>query len=108
MGASQLRVYTGADYLERWRRFFAERMGFSSLPDCNREQAEQQDIISSPGQLRAYLNRFGISQRQLADELGLAKSLVSLRLSGRRGWTSDWQAKVARWFAQREGKVPEG
>ena len=37
LGGCVLRIYTEEDYLLRWRRVIAERMGFSSIPDRDQE-----------------------------------------------------------------------
>jgi hypothetical protein len=100
-----LRIYAPEDYLARWRRFFASKMGFSFIPERNREESVPDDPISSPQQLSLYLSRTGVTQSKLAEELGVSKSLVSHYLSGRRNWTTGWQEKLASWLAGRMERV---
>lgn len=96
-----LRVYTGADYLPRWRRVFADRLGFSVIPDRDQEQPTAHDGSGSPAQLLSYLGRTGVSSADLAVELGVSRSLLSQYLTGRKTWTGKWQERVATWMARR-------
>jgi hypothetical protein len=99
-----LRVYTGEDFLVRWRRLFAAGMGFSVIPDTNREQAvEEGSPTASREAFLAYLARKGVSPAELARALGVSRSLVSQHLSGKRAWTASWQERLASWVAREEG-----
>jgi hypothetical protein len=101
-----LRVYTTEDFLVRWRELFARKMGFSIIPDTNREQGVQPTVPTlSRLELQAYLNQKGMSADDLAQQLGVSKTLVSLHLSGNRDWTASWQNRVSQWFARMERKV---
>jgi hypothetical protein len=100
----QLRVYTGEDFLARWRRFFSAKMGFSFIPDTGREQiVEQVDPTASREAFLTYLNRKGVSPADLARQLRVSRSLVSLHLSRQRGWTVSWKKRVATWVARETG-----
>lgn len=81
-----LRIFAPADHLVRWRRWFAERLGFSfiaggdwSLPDgvalaeINRPTAET---------IRVRMKANRIKNKQLAEFLGWLPSRVSRQLSG--------------------------
>ncbi len=100
-----LRVYTGEDFLIRWRRWFASRMGFSVIPDTVREQTvEQGSPAASREAFLAYLSQKGVSPAELARRLGLSRSPVSRHLSGQRGWTKSWQKRIEKWVAGEEGE----
>lgn len=96
-----LRVYTKEDYLVRWRQFFAQRLGFSAIPGSLAVPVIQAGVIS-PEAVSCYLRKAGMSQNDLAQELGVSKSLVSHMLSGRRTWTAEWQGRLEGWMERRK------
>jgi hypothetical protein len=99
-----LRIYTRDDFLLRWRRFFAARMGFSVIPDRDREQpVEAEDSLTSRAGFLPYFRKEGVSQAELAVQMHVSRSLVSQHLSGHRQWTGGWQNRVAEWIAARTG-----
>jgi hypothetical protein len=99
-GRAWLRVYAEDDFLVRWRRLFAARMGFSVIPDTAQEEAAQpQSPIVSREAFQAYLSRKGVSPAELARQMGLSRSQVSRHLSGGRGWSASWTKRVTRWLA---------
>jgi len=97
-----LRFYTEEDYLLRWRKLIADRMGFATIPDRDQEQQRVADPASSPVQLTAYLRDAGITQKDLARELGVSRPLLSQYLNGKKTWTASWQARLNAWVAGRE------
>jgi hypothetical protein len=97
-----VRIYTEEDYLSRWRRRIAECMGFSVIPDRDQELPVVRSGAGSPAQLLAYLCDAGISQGQLARELGVSRSLLSQYMNGSKSWTKGWQERVATWIEHRE------
>ena len=96
-----LRVYTRDDYLVRWRRFFADRMGFSVIPDPVHEQtvAITNAVLSREGFVAYLLKEGELPQAELAVQLALPVpwSASTSRASGggrrhgkpgsRRGWS---------------------
>jgi hypothetical protein len=95
-----LRVYTPEDFLARWRVLFADRMGFSVIPDVAQEVAvEPGNPTASREAFLTYLSEKGVSLAELARGLGVSRSLVSHNLSGRRGWTPSWQERLENWIA---------
>lgn len=102
LGECILRVYTEEDYLARWRRVIAQRMGFSVIPDRDQEQSAVTTPYASPVQLITYLRIAGISRTDLARELGVSKSLLSQYLNGRKAWTARWQDRLKAWVERRE------
>jgi hypothetical protein len=100
-----LRVYTRDDFLARWRRWFAARMGFSVIPGIAQEQAaEPERPTSSREGFLAYLGREGVSPSELARQLGVSRTQVSYHLSGRRGWTASWRRRLESWVASEGGE----
>lgn len=103
LGRCVLRVYTAEDYLPRWRQFFAERMGFSVIPEREQDRPAVRGDVTSPAGVREFLRRSGISQTVLARELGVSPSLLCQRLSGKRPWTKALQDQIAAWMSRRKG-----
>jgi hypothetical protein len=101
LGQCVLRVYTEEDYLRRWRRVIADRMGFSVIPDPDQEQVAVDSPAASPAQLLAYLRTAGVSQAQLARELGVSRSQVSQYMNGHKAWTKLWRERLEAWVAGR-------
>lgn len=97
-----LRIYTEEDYLRRWRKFFADRMGFSVIPDRDQEPKVVATPSASPVQLMAYLRKAGVSRQELARSLGVSESLLSQYMNGHKDWSMAWQARVEAWVAARE------
>lgn len=99
--AYMLRIYTPADYLERWRKLFAERLGFSLIPSAEQPPAVGQSPAESAEGLLTFLEANKITQATLAKELGMSKGLVSGRLSGKRPWTAKWKLQIEEWLRAR-------
>jgi hypothetical protein len=95
-----IRIYTEEDFLPRWRKLFAERMGFKIIPDGSTQDVPAGELIESREQCVRYLQKAGITPNQFAKELGVSKTLVSLHLSGQRPWNAKWQSRIASWLAQ--------
>lgn len=82
-----LRIFAPADYLIRWRRWFAERLGFSFIPGgewsvsqnavCQHAQAPTADSI------RTQLKAAGIQSKQLAAQLNWTESRVCRQLNNK-------------------------
>jgi hypothetical protein len=97
-----VRVYTKADYLQRWRRYFAERLGFSSIPDGGEEVATpsaaatpgQQALIQSAQDLQVWMRQEGLTDGQLAARLGVSRTSVNLYRTGARAWSAKFAGKV--------------
>ena len=102
-----LRAYAGADYLIRWRRYFADRLGFTSIPggeDEDRLQPstgtkETPTAIRSASDLQNWMNQRGLTDQRMADCLGVNRSSVNHYRTGRRPWSLKFQAKVAAYVA---------
>lgn len=109
LGRCLLRLYTREDFLVRWRRLIAAKMSFSAIPDTIQEQsAEPQHPTASREALLAYLSQKGVTPAELARQLSVSESLVSLHLSGKRAWSAKWKLRIVRWLAQKgeiDGKV---
>src|SRR5262249_42286947 len=97
-----LRVYAPEDYLARWRLYFAQKLGFGSIPggdgpatdtDTRREAPADGRIDSAEG-LRAWMARRGLNQVQAAEALGIGRVTLNHSLTGPRRWTPKFQSKV--------------
>jgi hypothetical protein len=100
----QLRVYTREDYLARWRRYFANRLGFSAIPGGGDEDvvpvkdpetAGAVPTIGSALELDAWMRKAKVTDAALAARLGVSRSYVSGLRSGRRPWSKAFQGKLA-------------
>jgi hypothetical protein len=95
-----LRVYCGADYLDRWRRLLAERMGFGSIPGA--EQAAEAAPAPPPGivrvgtaaELQALMSARGLTDGEMAGKLGVHRTAINHYRNGRRRWRADFQRKL--------------
>lgn len=82
-----LRIFAPADYLIRWRRWFAERLGFSFIPGG--EWSASQNVVCQHGQaptadsIRTQLKAAGIQSKQLAAELNWTESRVCRQLNSK-------------------------
>jgi hypothetical protein len=113
--ACRLRAYAPEDYLARWRRYFADRLGLSCVPGDGDEGAPRPaagaggPAVESAADLGLWMRRAGLTDRQLADRLGRSRSLVSAYRSGRRRWSAAFQSRVAAVIvAWGGGQAPEG
>jgi hypothetical protein len=98
----RVRIYTEQDYLARWRKTIAERMGFSSIPDQDQERAIASRPWQSAVQLAAYLRASGISRMKVAADLSISQSQLSQYMSGKKSWTEGWQGRIQMWVEARE------
>ena len=100
-----LRVYAPENYLELWRQHFARCLGFSEIPggnamptasggDFETQATSGPGPMRSPSDVRAWLRRKGMNQKQLARELGLSAARVSQQLSGKRSWSTAFEQQV--------------
>jgi hypothetical protein len=101
-----VRVYTEADYLTRWRRYFAERLGFSWIPGGGEEdtaqpvssRAGQEAAIRSAHDLGVWMRAQGLTDGQLATGLKVNRVTVNHYRTGRRPWSERFQGKVNRYL----------
>jgi hypothetical protein len=97
----RLRVYTEEDYLVRWRRYFADRLGFSVIPGVGDEAdpvpppTAEAVTIESAEDLGLWMRRAGLTDQQLSLRLGVSRSYVSRQRSGHKPWSKQFQARVA-------------
>jgi Helix-turn-helix domain len=113
LGNCVLRVYSEADYLVRWRAYFAQRLGFSVIPG-SLEAGDSQDVTASPDvlidsahALDRWMLRQRITDQQLADKLGVSRSLVSRYRAERRPWSKAFQERIAAALAADENSAQE-
>ena len=87
-----LRIYTAADYIERWNSFFQW-----SAPNAEPDRQAADRLLALTGALR----RCGITKRALALGLAMDPSLVCKIIKRKRPCDSDFLAKVHEWIATR-------
>ena len=97
-----VRIYTEQDYLVRWRRTIADRMGFLAIPDQDQERVFTGRPWQSAVQLSVYLKAKGVSQVKAASELKVSKSQFSQYMTGKKPWTEGWQGRVRGWVEARD------
>lgn len=82
-----LRIFAPADYSVRWRRWFAERLGFSYIPGGDWSApvgASRLETSNPPAEMiRAQMKAFGIKAKQLASRIVWSESRVSRQLNGK-------------------------
>lgn len=91
-----LRVYTAADFLVRWRQYFAGKLGFRSLPGGEGETpAPAKDGgIHSAVELAQWMKEKKYTDRSLGDLLGVGRSKVNLVKNGKRRWSADFERRL--------------
>jgi hypothetical protein len=107
LGHCLLRIYTRADYLVRWRDYFARRLGFAFIPGGRAEAGPVHQPspavtpIRSAVDLQRWMRGKGLTDRALANELGVSRSYVSRVRSGRKHWSEAFEERLTEW--QRAG-----
>jgi hypothetical protein len=101
-----LRVYTGADYLARWRGYFADKLGFSSIPGGEEAAApigedgpDRTVSVRTSVDLGLWMKKRGLTDAQLAGRLGAHRTTINHYRTGRRRWRSSFQAKLDAYLA---------
>jgi hypothetical protein len=87
-----LRIYALADYLARWNGVFhwkEESVG-SSVAD------DPALVVTSAVEKKV------VSQRQLAEGMGVDRSLLNKVLRGKRPWPAGWLERATAWLASQE------
>jgi hypothetical protein len=79
LGRLHLRVYAPSDYLARWNAFFGWE-----------EQVCQATETNAALAIAVAIQKQGISQKQLAQGMGVDASLLSKVLRGKKGWPPSW------------------
>jgi hypothetical protein len=102
LSAAKLRIYTPADYPERWRTLFADRMGFSTIPRPGEELAEVTGPEGSPESLRAYLVKVKMTEAEFAAAIGVTKSALSKRMNGMLRWDPEWMERLKSCIREQE------
>jgi hypothetical protein len=99
VGKCLLRVYTEADYLSRWRRYFARKLGFSFIPGDGDESTPvirggSGTTITTSADLQLWMRKVGLTDQQLATRLGVSRSWVSAVRSGRKRMSEDFRKRI--------------
>ena len=85
-----VRIFTEADWLVRWRYFFARKMGFRWIPSSPDDPGPVHDQVVDPdpnriqsaAQVSEFLAKVNMNQQGLADALGCSRKRVSRHLNG--------------------------
>jgi hypothetical protein len=93
-----LRLYAPADYLARWNGVFRWQEDVSQGTDASNPAI----LISSA------LERKVVSQRQLAEGIGVDRSLLNKVLRGKRGWPEGWLDRAVKWLSSRVADSGQG
>src|SRR5262249_58559881 len=90
LNGCRVRVYTEEDYLVRWRRYFADRLGFSVIPGDGDEAdpvtppTADRVAIESAEDLDLWMRRAGLTDQQLAPRRGGARAHLRPQRSRRQ------------------------
>jgi hypothetical protein len=96
-----LRVFAPADYLSQWRQWFAQRLGFATIPGGEEPPpSPPRTAMDSPEAVQEWLTRHGLVYAELATAMGRPLQQVKNVLAGRVRWASDFQDAVQRVVAQ--------
>jgi hypothetical protein len=99
-----VRIFTGADYLARWRAYFARKLGFSVIPGSRNEPEPELNAssksadINGVADLNAWMKKSKITDAELGKAIGKSRSWVSSQRSGRRSWSPGFQEAVNRYI----------
>lgn len=95
-----LRVFTRDDYLSRWRGYFARKLGFSFIPGGEENGAVAPvaalagPMIKDANDLQCWMTKVGMTDQELADQLGKSREWVSQQRSGKKKWSPGFAASV--------------
>jgi hypothetical protein len=89
LGRIHLRVYAPADYLARWNEVFGWQ------PDSS-----ERTVVTDPVLVVASaIERKVVSQKQLAEGMGVDPSLLNKVLRGKRPWPAGWLDRATSWLS---------
>jgi hypothetical protein len=100
LGRCVLRVYTRADYLARWRRYFADKLGFSHIPGSKDEDLARAAAPARPAAVRtandlqALMKQRGLTDGALAGLLRVDRTVIAKYRTGRRKWGKGFQRNL--------------
>jgi hypothetical protein len=90
-----LRIYAPADYLARWNEVFHWR-----------EEGTPPSVVDDPAvHVTSAVRKKVISQRQLADGMGVDRPLLNKVLRGKRPWPAGWLERATAWLASQEAEL---
>lgn len=94
-----LRIYTREDYLLRWRQYFADRLGFAMIPDSagsyrKPKQSPGKPSVRSAAELQLWMRIHGVTDKHLADSLGVSRTAVTQYRNGSRPWSERFEERL--------------
>ena len=104
-----VRIYTDANFLTKWRRYFCERLGFGFLPGGEWQIREPIEHYAEPRRwtrkrVKQELRDRKLSQKELAERLKVPPHKISRELSDRRD-QSQRRSRNHTEFIQRCGAI---
>lgn len=78
-----MRIYVEAGWEVRWRHFFAQELGFGWIPQAIDDPGPGRLATATVDSVRTMMKDAGVSQRQLAQALGVNHSTVGRLLNGK-------------------------
>jgi hypothetical protein len=90
-----LRLYAPADYLARWNDVFHWK-----------EEGSPPSVADDPARdVTSAVRKKVISQRQLAEGMGVDPSLLNKVLRGKRPWPAGWLERATAWLASQQSEL---
>jgi hypothetical protein len=87
LAQTHLRLYTSADYLQRWNECFR----WAAVPAV--------PAADTSSDLTAEMGRKGLTRAALARSIGVDRSFVGKLLAGNRPWPAELRRKAEAWVA---------
>jgi hypothetical protein len=101
-----LRVYTKADYLARWRRYFADKLGFSHIPGGEEGDEPARAVptarpaaVRTAADLQVVMKQRGLTDGALAGLLRVDRTAITRYRTGKRKWRPAFQEKLDAYLA---------
>lgn len=97
----RLLVYGPEEYLQQWRQEFARQRGFSFIPGgwkavlSGAKGFSNEAKITSALELHTWMRQNGLTDRELAQQLGVSQATVSYQHSGSRPWSRRFEERLA-------------
>ena len=94
-----VKVYGPADYPERWRTFFAGKLGLGAIPKGEPGEggpAPAGGVVPACERLARWMKSEGLTDAGLAERLGVSRTLVCKCRTGSRRISRGFQAKLAK------------
>jgi hypothetical protein len=106
-----IKLFAPADYPDRWRAYFASELGLGVIP-----KGEPGEFVPAPAgasittseQLARWMKAAGLSDAELAEELGVDRTLVCKFRTGSRAPSGRFLEKLAAFVAEKSNETEPG